>query len=138
MSRVAIIAALEGGLRSITPDLPTIWEDEASDVDTGPGATHQKTYTLFAEPITNESGAGQVERGIYQVNLFYPAGLGIGPPMARGDLIQSTMHRAGSFAAAGGLVVNIEKVAVGAKRPSGNHDLTPVEIHFWCDVPAAS
>lgn len=134
MSRVAIIKALESGLALVSPALPTIFENETNAaVATGPTDTYQRTNTLFAEAITNEKGEAQTEHGFYQITYCYPAGQGIGPPLARADLVGLTFVRTGSFAS-GGIVVNIESQSAGEHRPDGDHDVLPHRIRFWANV----
>lgn len=63
------LAAIPGGLDADS----TVWEnvDKPST-----GAPYQAAYLLPAEPDNPEMGDGYIQRGIFQVNLFYPQGKG--------------------------------------------------------------
>lgn len=135
MSRISIVRALEAAYRS-APAVPTIYEDGADpSVDTGPTATYQKTWTIWAEPITDEISKAQTERGVYQMTLMTPAGEGIGPALARAEELKPYLGR-GETPTADGIVVVIESMKVGVKRPNGDHDATPIEVRFWANCPA--
>lgn len=125
--------ALESKLNSITPAISTAWENVAFTPVAG--TAYQACYTLRAEPDNATIGDGYFrERGIFQVNLFYPAGAGPAIAEARAALIRSAYAR-GTTLISGGIKVIIERTPeVGAGRADGDRWMIPVKIRWFAGV----
>lgn len=129
MSRARIRAALETALNSIDPKLPTAWENTAHTPVVG--KPYQRAVILTAGSATEEIGRSYNRRGVFQISLHYPPGMGPAEADARADLIAATFYRGATFTK-DGLTVSI----IGATDPLPPLDddqgryVLPVSINF--------
>jgi len=128
MSLASIRQALETALNAITPSLATAWENKAFTPVTG--TPYQAAYLLPAEPDNVEIGPGYTERGIFQVNLFYPKDKGAKDAAARAILIRDTFPFGASLTSGGVTVHIIATPEIGVARPDGDRFMVPVRIRW--------
>ena len=132
MSAPAIRQALETALNALSPALATAWEN----VPYTPvvGTPYQAVYLLRAEPDNIEIGSAYTERGIFQINLFYPLDTGPGAAEARAEVIRDAFPRGASFTASG-VTTHIEKTPeIGPARIEDDRYFLPVRIRFYAHV----
>lgn len=132
MSVVAIRAALESALNSMSPSVSTAWENVAFTPVAG--TPYQIVNVLFAEPDNREYGSRHQERGYMQIRLMYPQAVGTATVAARAELIRTTFYRGASFTN-GGQTVIIEKtpeIAPGAVE--GDRYAVICKVRFWANV----
>jgi hypothetical protein len=128
MSLASIRSALETALNGITGSVPTAWENAAYSPVTG--TAYQRATLLPAEPQNIEIGPGYTERGIFQVDLFYPKDTGAKAAIARASLIRSTFAF-GTELTSGSVRVNINATPeIGAARADGDRFMVPVRIRW--------
>lgn len=128
MSIVAIRAALEIALAAITPPLRTVWENR--DDSPAAGSEYQAAYLLPAEPDNPEIGRGYIQRGIFQVNLFYPQGKGWLPISQRAEMIRSAFPRALALQNAGVIVTVLSTPEIGPGRAEDDLFFMPVKVRW--------
>lgn len=136
MSVANIRAALETALLTISPSISSAWEN----VPFTPvvGTPYQHVTLLTAEPDNPEFGRGYMERGIFQVNLFYPIGDGAAAATARAALIRAKFERGVSFSA-GGTTTTIDRTpSVGPGRIEDDRYFLPVKVRFYAHVRAGA
>ncbi len=133
MALLAVRRALENALSSITPSIPTAWEN--MDFTPVGGVPYQDVYLLPAEPENPTFGGSSYrERGIYQVNLKYPLGTGPAAAAARAELIQATFARGNTFEKSG-VTVQIEKTPeVLPYYNEQDRYVLPVRIRYFANV----
>ena len=89
MNIEAIRALFDARLAALAPALPTAWQD-VTFTPPAAGAPFQRTR-LIPAPTDNPTLTERLrrDRGIYQVTVSYPAGVGPGAADRRASLIQS-------------------------------------------------
>lgn len=128
MSLASIRSAMETALAGISPAVAIAYENQAySPV---PGTPYQRVTLLTAEPDNREIGPGYTERGIFQVDLFYPEGTGPAAATARAALIRSTFAYATELTSGGVKVNIIATPEIGAARADGDRFHVPVKIRW--------
>lgn len=106
MSIVSIRNAMETALDAITPSLHTVHENEAYSPDAS--TPYQEAYLLPAQPDNSTLGDGYYqERGIFQVTLKYPLGVGTLDCATRAKMIRDLFARGATFSD-GGITVQID------------------------------
>lgn len=142
MSQIAIAAALESALLSLSPPIASEIENiEALDlngqsVPSDPRVPEQRISFMWADPDNIEMSDAYTERGILQVDLRYPLKEGDEPARARGDLIRGFFRRGRSFSVAGGPSVSIETTpTVGTGRKEDDRYVIPVRVRFYSHIP---
>lgn len=133
MSQTKIRAALETALASIVPPISTAYQNFGFTPVTG--QPYQDVYLLPAEPNNWAMGDGsRQERGIFQINLQYPAGEGSAAAGARAELIRSLFRRGASFTK-DGITVQIERTPeIGDGRADNGRWMVPVRIRWFCNL----
>lgn len=133
MSLVSIRAALETGLDGMTPALATAWENV--DFTPTPGTPYQRAYLLPAEPDDIEmSGKKFLERGIFQISLFYSLDEGPAAASTRADLIRGTFYRGASFTS-GGVTVDITRTPeIGPAMADDDRYMIPIRVRFSAQI----
>ncbi len=104
MSIINIRAALETALSSVTPSIPTAWEN----LEFTPPATnvpYQRVYLLLAKPDNYEMGSNYAQLGIFHINLVYPKSTGSRSAAARGEQLRELFHRGATFEFSGTRVI---------------------------------
>lgn len=130
MSDPRIRQALETHLAALD-NMPTAYQNV--EFDPPAGVPFQEAYVLPAPGRT--LGLRQkttLHRGIFQVNLCYPAGSGAGDVEARGKLLQAHFSPSETVLESGGVKVRIAgKPVIGAPVP-GRPGLyvVPVSIRY--------
>lgn len=125
--------ALESKLNGITPAISTAWENVAFTPVTG--TAYQACYTLRAEPDNATIGDGYYrERGIFQVNLFYPVGAGPATAEARAALVRAAFSR-GTTLTSGTVSVQITATPeIGAGRADGDRWMIPIKVRWSAGI----
>ena len=86
MTVAAIQAALESRLYGISPAIATAWQNVAFEPTTG--TPWQSVALLVNDPVDYAATSDVVEqRGILQVTLHYPAGVGTATALARANAV---------------------------------------------------
>lgn len=132
MSLASIRAALETALNGISPAIATAWEN--TSYTPVAGTPYQQVFLLTAEPANIEIGPGYIDRGIFQVSLFYPKDKGSQDAIARAELIRSTFPFGASFTS-GTVTVNIIATPeIGPARPEDDRFMVPVRTRFSAHI----
>lgn len=127
-SLLAVRAALETQLGTITPPISTVYEN--TPFTPAAGTPYQAAYLLAAKPDNIEIGPGYTEQGIFQVSLFYPSDLGSGPALTRAEQIRAAFPFRSSFVAAG-VTVNITSTPeIAPGRNDGDRYFVPVKVRW--------
>ena len=128
MSLLTIAAILETALATISPSIAYAYENVPyTPVE---GVPYGAVYVLPAEPDNIEIGPGYTERGIFQINLFYPTKTGRAAALAQAALIRAKFPVASTFAS-GGVTVIIKKTPeIAPARIEDDRFLVPVRIRF--------
>lgn len=135
MSRGACRIALESALDAITPALATVWENTPAAASVpAVGTAYQAAFLLAAEPDNPEIGPAYIERGIFQVNLFYPKDAGPKPAEDRAALIRAKFVRGAEFIS-GGVKVHIPTTPeIGPARIEDDRYFLPVKIRWQARI----
>ena len=129
MSLPAVRQALETRLAAISSGFPTAYENYKFEFTVG--TPWQAAYLLGADPDNREMNANYTERGVFQINLFYPLDAGPGAAETRAQLLRDGFPR-GSDYAASGVTVHIEKTPeIGPGRAEDDWYVKPVRIRFY-------
>jgi hypothetical protein len=129
MSLLLIRAALETALAAVSPAVATAYENAPFTVP-APNVPYQQATLLPAEPDNPEIGPAYFERGLFQVNLFYPKDGGAAAAAARAALIRAAFPF-GSSLVNGGVTVNITATPeIGPARAEDDRFFVPVRIRF--------
>lgn len=133
MSIDKVRTALEIALHTMVPALATVWENQ--DFAPVAGTPYQEAYLLPAPPDDSTMGDTHYrERGIFQVTLKYPVGVGSATAMARAQLIRATFFRGASFTS-GGVTTRIpSKPEIGRGIVVNDRWVLPVSIRYFADV----
>jgi hypothetical protein len=133
MSTSQIRAALETALATVTPNLPTEYEN----VNFEPPASgaYQRTHLMPGDPVNDTFGDDQKrEQGIFQVLLYYPTGTGPGAATAQAELIKTKFKRGSTFTN-GGISVTISNTpTIAPALFSDDRYLIPIRIRYWAYV----
>jgi NAD(P)-dependent dehydrogenase (short-subunit alcohol dehydrogenase family) len=128
MSMASIRSALETALAGISPAVTIAYENAPfSPVVDVP---YQRATLLPAEPDNREIGPGYTERGLFQVDLFYPKDKGPKDALARAALIRSTFAYATELASGGVKVNIIATPQIAPARADGDRFMVPVKIRW--------
>lgn len=114
MSDPRIRAALEAHLAALPADpLPTAWQnwsDPDNPIPPVDGGPHQEAFILPADNSgENLKNTTTLHKGIFQVNLCYPAGVGTSAVEQRALLLQNHFNAAGPKLEGAGIAVRITK-----------------------------
>jgi len=133
MSAALVRIAIESAVNAITPGIDCEWENVGYNPITG--TPYQKFNLLFADPDNLGYGSGPfLERGFFQISLFYPLQTGPAAITARADLIRATFYR-GLTLISGTQKVIIERTpAIGTGRIDGDRFMVPVKIRFFSNT----
>lgn len=133
MSDQVIRSLLETRLDTLSPSIPTVKENTA--YTPVKGTVYQRVFILKAQTENPTLGDGfKRERGILQVNLYYPEFVGSGTSTARAELIK-TLFKRGTTMNSGTLRVMIDRSPYTSQGL--NNDgffVLPVSIPFFADV----
>lgn len=129
MAEKQIREAFEAHLRALD-NFPSVWENRPAVQGFDANKAHQKSFMI---PASNKSIGLQekttLHRGIFQVSLCYPTGIGAGAVEERAAALQ--LHfAAGTVLTAGGVKVRVKgKPSVGAPISTSPY-VVPVSIGY--------
>lgn len=128
MSLTVVHSIFEVALAALQPPIDTVWQN----VDFKPtvGTPYQAAYLLPAEPDNPEIGPGYIQRGIFQVNLFYPQGRGWEDAGLRAEQIRAAFPRGLSLTDAGVIVNIIATPEIGPARAEDDLYFVPVKVRW--------
>jgi len=133
MSNIAIRQVLETKLATIEPKLPTAWPN--TEFSAPEGQPYQEAYLLWAKPENPTMGDNHYrQRGVFQITLRYPQGIGAADADLRGELLRSEYHRGLSLTRNGVKTVIDETPEVSEGRNVGERYVVIVRIRFYADV----
>lgn len=115
------------------PSLPSVAWENVPFTPTA-GAPYLKPALLPGEPQQAEIGTNGANRhtGIYQISIFYPAGLGVpGLNTLRDGLINH--FKRGTVLTYSGISVTIQKAFPGPVLQETGWQHLPITIQFRCD-----
>lgn len=129
MSVLKIKAAIETALTTITPTLPTVWENTSYVPVTG--QPYQQLWFLdFITKHTEINATSYQIDSYFQIDLMYPLLSGSGTILARAEAIKSLFKQGSSFIS-GGQTVNItETPSVSSGRVDGNCWKIIVKVYY--------
>jgi hypothetical protein len=108
--------ALTNALDAMTPAMHTVHQGESFSPDAS--TPYQEAYLLPAQPDNSTLGSGfYQERGIFQVTLKYPLGIGTLAAETRAEMIRDLFARGATFSD-GGVTVQIDatpQISQGAR-----------------------
>jgi hypothetical protein len=133
MSEIAVRAALEQQIASITPTLITAFENQ-SFAPPDVSVPYQEFYVLFATPNNPEQGTGFQIQGYAQATLKYPEGVGTGAAFARALAIRAVFTKNRSFVNAGIITTITKTPAIGNGVTDGSRFVLPVKIPFVASI----
>lgn len=135
MTAPAVRAALETRLAALSPGFATAYEN--APYSPVVGTPYQAVYILGAEPDNLEMNASYTERGILQINLFYPLDAGPGAAETRAKALRDGFPRGASYTASG-VVTHIEKTPeIGPGRVEDAWYMKPVRVRFYSHIRSA-
>lgn len=139
MARQQIRAALEGRLKTLTPEWPTAWENVRFNRKDVIGQSWQKSDLMFGQtmPLGFAAGSGEEWTGLYQVTLFTPTSDGPAAADARaavirGDIASSVVGHfyRGQNLTSGGITVTVLQPYDGPVQEEEHWWGFPVKIPF--------
>lgn len=129
-----IRAALTTRLQAMT-GLPAVaWEGKPYSRATG--TTYIQPYVLIAEPTQAEIGLSGANRqaGVYHINVFIPAGAGIGAGLTLADTL-CTWFKRGTQMTYNCIVVTSTKAFISPALTEPDWLQIPVQIRFNSLIP---
>jgi len=144
MSIIKVRAALETAALAVAPAIDTVMQSGVFTLASGtahPGAykpqadrPYQRLYLIPAAPDDREISANFIERGVFQVSLFYPGFKGPGLAEARAELIRSAFYK-GRTLSSGGLQTSIANVPeIGQGMEDLDRWMVPVSIRYRDEI----
>ena len=135
MTIAKIRAALEKQLATIAPVLATAYENML--LNPALGVPYQRSNLLPNKPADGQiSGNLYFERGIYQVTLCYPMGVGPGQAEARAQLVKDAFKRGTSLVEGAVTVIMTNAPSVSGAMIDGDRFCIPVSIYYQAQVGA--
>ena len=133
MSNQVIRSLLETRLDTLSPSIATVKENTA--YTPVKGTTYQRVFVLMAQTENPTLGDGfKRERGILQVNLYFPEFVGSGASEARSELIK-TLFKRGTTMQQGQIRVQVyASPYTGPAMNSEGFFMLPVSVPFIADV----
>ena len=129
MSLRLIRQAFEKKLALLIPKLPVAYENvQFSPV---PNIPYQRVNMLPAMPDNRIQGsANYFERGVFQITLCYPQGVGPGAAEAQSQLLRTHFKRGTALLEAGLTVTITETPRVAPARLEGDRYEIPISVAF--------
>ncbi len=124
----AVRVALETALAAASIGFPTAWEN--MPLATAPGIAWQAAFIMFAEPDNPEISARYTERGIFQVNLFYPLDAGTGAAETRAETLRSAFAYGTALVSGGVTTIIVNTPEIGPGRVDDDWFVKPVRVRF--------
>lgn len=133
MSELNISAAFESRLASMTPALPTAFENTQFTPQTG--VAYQRARLLPAKPENPTIGDAYFrEVGFFEVMLFYPINAGRGAAQTRAAAVKSHFKRGTKMTANGQTVRVLTTPTVAAAMQEGDRYIVPITIEYYSEV----
>lgn len=133
MSLVLIRRALEKKLALLTPALATAFENAVYSPVTG--TPYQKVNLLPATPDNSTMGSlTYMERGIFQVTLCYPVGVGPAAAETQAQLLRAHFKRGTSLAESGVTVIVTDTPRAAPALIEGDRHTIPISIAWQCQI----
>jgi len=100
-----------------------------------PGTPYQRVNLLPAIPDNSEiTGTVYFERGILQVTLCYPMGVGPGDSEARAQLVRAAFKRGTSTTESGVRVVIMLTPRISSGFPDGDRYCIPISVTYQAQI----
>ena len=133
MSIVSIRKALEKHLLALTPAFPTATQNNAFIPTTG--VPYQKIHLLPNTPNNAVQGASMYfERGIFQITLLWPTGVGAMAADTRAELIRNHFRRGTSLVESGITVHVTNTPSIASAIPDGDRYAVPVSVYWQAQI----
>lgn len=134
LSGVALIRAmLESKLNVLSPALATAWENAPYTPIVG--TAYQRVYLLIATPENPTFGSGfHREKGIFQINLFYPIQAGTATATARAESIKTLFKRGLSITNSGVTVIIDATPEISQGARDEDRWFISVKIRWHADI----
>ena len=130
MSLPLIRRALEKRLAALSPSMPTAWDNVEFDPAANPTGYQRANLLPAATDNPTLSQVRKIERGIFQVTLFYPERAGAGDAEARAQLLRNHFP-AGLVLTEGGIKVRIVRTpSVAPPMPEPGWYAVPISIRY--------
>jgi hypothetical protein len=125
--------ALERALGAMTPQIPTVHQNEGYEPQTG--VAYQECYLLRGDPDNSTLGQGYYqERGVFQVTLKYLLGQGTADCETRAGMIRTLFARGATFTA-DDIAVQVDTTpTITAGMPDGDAWSQSVKVRWHADV----
>lgn len=135
MTTAFIRQSLETALMAVT-DTTTIDTSFDGSVGSGTdGRPYQDVTIMFSKPDNPTMSPGfHRDKGIFQINLYYPLNFGPGAAQTRADAIIAAFPRGLSFTSAKISLIIDGTPYLSAGRVDGNRWMVPVKIPFFANV----
>ena len=132
MSIAAIQSALETRLLTLTPKLPIAWENSPAFTPAA-GQPYQRVRHLLNIPIDRAlTMDGTEDKGILQIDLYYPLGAGRVPAMDRAQAIRNHFTAPLVLPIAGAQVQIYKTPAIATAFPDEDRWRTVVSVYWRC------
>jgi len=132
VSIVKIRQALETGLSTITPVIPTAYENVSYTPVTN--VPYQSVFVLFNSPDNPTLGDGFYrEKGYMQISLKYPLGIGSQTCATRAELVRQKFKRGATFTK-DGITVMVEKSPSVSFVTEIDRYTAVVKIYFYSNI----
>lgn len=129
MSLSLIRQAFEKRLALLSPALSTAHENV--QFTPLPGTPYQRVNLLPAAPDNSiQGGASYFERGLFQITLCYPQGVGAGAAEAQSQLLRTHFKRGSALLESGLTITVIETPKVAPARLEGDRYEIPISVAF--------
>ena len=128
MSIPVIRSLLETALATALPGFPLAYENVP--FTTTQGTAYGEVYLLPVAPENIEIGPAHIQRGMLQVNLFYPLGAGTGTATAKAETIRAAFPFAATFTSGAVNVLIVQTPEIGQARPEADFLMIPVRVRF--------
>lgn len=124
----AVRVALETALAAASSGFPTAYEN--TPYTPVVGTAWQAAYILFAEPDNPEIGARYTERGVLQINLFYPLDAGPGAAETRAETLRTAFAYGTALTSGGVTTIIVKTPEIGPGRVEDDWYVKPVKVRF--------
>lgn len=133
MSQLSIRRALEQRLDAMSPAMATAWENAPFTPTVG--TPYQRANLLPATPDNQIQGAAAyLARGIFQVTLCYPTGVGSADAETRAEAVRAQFKRGTTMTEAG---INVIVMATPRTAPAlidGDRYLIPISVTYQAQI----
>jgi hypothetical protein len=129
----SIRRALETHLNAMTPAVATAWEGVSFTPATG--VPYQRAHMLPATPDNRQMGSSmRIERGVFQVMLCYPSGVGSATAQARADAVVAWFKRGTTLSSGGVQTIVTDTPAKSPAFIDTDRYVVPISIRYQACV----